>query len=250
MQQRYTGSATPIVRRPDLLRLAKYVLREAKMALGGREERTPEHVRTSYEQLAVNFYEASERMRPFIVDGRLRSANGWAFRREIARRIIDQTGGRGRLLEVGAGDGINVWTIDQTQPHHRLHVTGFDFAANRVQLAATQAPQHDWCVGDARRIPFADDSFDITYTVHCLEQLPYYATAVLREMRRVGRAVLLFEPFYEHQNVVGKMHNRSRDYVRDLSSSVEAAGLRCLEFVRLGHGVVGNQCSMMLCEKP
>ena len=52
--------------------------------------------------------------------------------------------------------------------------------------------------GDAANIPFADNSFDLIYTSHCIEQVPHLFNDILKECIRVSKNyVVLIEPSYE-----------------------------------------------------
>ena len=50
--------------------------------------------------------------------------------------------------------------------------------------------------GDAQKMPFKDNEFDILYTAHCLEQVPHLLENCL--MLRVSKKyIVLIEPSYE-----------------------------------------------------
>jgi SAM-dependent methyltransferase len=70
--------------------------------------------------------------------------------------------------------------------------------------------------GDATRLPFADDMFDLVLAIEVLEHVPDPDRA-LRELRRVGTSTLIasvpFEPVWRIGNMV-----RGR-YLRDLGNT-------------------------------
>jgi ubiquinone/menaquinone biosynthesis C-methylase UbiE len=106
---------------------------------------------------------------------------------------LDFSGDRS-LLEVGCAVGAELQLIAQRAPH--LTLTGVDLSA--VHLRAGRA----WLAecerirllqGDARALPFPDESFDVGMTIWLLEHLAD-AGAVVRELLRVvkpsGRVIL------------------------------------------------------------
>jgi len=98
------------------------------------------------------------------------------------------------LLEVGCAVGAELQLIEQRAPH--LALTGLDLSAahlraGRAWLAGRA--QIRLVRGDARTLPFPDDSFDVGMTIWVLEHLQEPA-AVVRELLRVvkptGRVIL------------------------------------------------------------
>ncbi len=91
----------------------------------------------------------------------------------------------GTLLEVGAGTGhFGCWLAEQG-----WQVTGLDLSA--PMLAQAQAHGHLALVqGDAVKLPFPDQSFDVVAIITVLEFVPSPSTA-LREAWRIARRGLL-----------------------------------------------------------
>lgn len=98
------------------------------------------------------------------------------------------------LLEVGCAVGAELQLIEQRAPH--LALTGLDLSAAHLHAARAwlaERARTRLVQGDARTLPFADDSFDVGMTVWVLEHLRD-PTAVVRELLRVvkptGRVIL------------------------------------------------------------
>ncbi len=92
------------------------------------------------------------------------------------------------LLDVGCGTG---WFTRRFAGANTLKVTGLDPNAEWLNYAnqhhaRRRAPQIDWIEGDARRLPFADASFDNVVSVTALCFVDNWPQA-LREMARVAR---------------------------------------------------------------
>ena len=94
--------------------------------------------------------------------------------KEYAGRPID------RLLVVGCGSGIEAAILAKGLG---TRVTGLDASSDFDARAAARV---DLRQGDARALPFTDDSFDFVYCYHALEHIPEPSKAV-REIARVLR---------------------------------------------------------------
>jgi SAM-dependent methyltransferase len=100
-----------------------------------------------------------------------------------------------RVLDVACGPGI----VACAAAAQAGHVTGIDLTPAMIEQAKARQ-QHagltntDWQVGDATRLPFADNSFDVALTRYSFHHLPHPGEA-LREMQRVvapgGRVVVI-----------------------------------------------------------
>ena len=99
---------------------------------------------------------------------------------ERLAQLIAKLHGRpiGTLLVVGCGTGVEAAILQQ---EIGARVVGIDLHA-RFDPQAAAAVQLQ--AGDARRLDFADGSFDYVYSYHALEHIPQYHLA-LEEMRRV-----------------------------------------------------------------
>jgi SAM-dependent methyltransferase len=99
-----------------------------------------------------------------------------------------------RLLEVGCAVGAELDLIARRAPH--LALTGLDLSAVHLRAGGAWLAGRErirLVQGDARALPFADDSFDVGMTIWLLEHVPD-AAAVVRELLRVvkptGRVIL------------------------------------------------------------
>lgn len=89
-----------------------------------------------------------------------------------------------RLLEIGFGQGTDL--IQFAQGGARC--TGIDLTATHIALTKKRFAQQGLEIvllrGDAERLPFDDDSFDIVYSYGVLHHTPRFESA-LREVRRI-----------------------------------------------------------------
>lgn len=154
------------------------------------------------------------------------------IRAEIAA-LADRRPGPVRVLEVGCGNGTNL-KLMRDAFGDRLALTGLDISGERIRVG--QAFWKDaldgvrFETGSATDLSrFAEDSFDIVYTVHCIEQIPYDVPAVLREIARVtaDRAVFV-EPVFEFANAAQRLYAITGDQLRTLLPELSVSRLTVL----------------------
>ena len=68
---------------------------------------------------------------------------------------------------------------------------------------------------DASQLPFPDNSFDMVYTVHVIEQVPQLFMKILKELVRVSsNIIILIEPSYEFGSNSSKKNIFKKGYTR------------------------------------
>jgi ubiquinone/menaquinone biosynthesis C-methylase UbiE len=105
-----------------------------------------------------------------------------------ACRAVDHDCANASVLDVGCGGGGDIHELI------RLHydpgkITGIDVLPDRIQAAKRLWPQIRFVQGDASRMEFADQSFDLVFESTMFATLPDDAlsAAIAREMLRVCR---------------------------------------------------------------
>lgn len=169
------------------------------------------------------------------------------FRNVILEAAIRELAPR-RVLEVGCGNGINLFLLANQFPD--ISFTGLELtkAGNRVardlQKAETLPPamsaysvtpgvdpqafhRIDFVQGDATKMPFADAAFDLVFTVLSVEQMERVRYQALTEISRVSRGhVLNMEPFAEaNTTLLRRAHVFGRDYFRGSIKDMDRYGL-------------------------
>jgi 2-polyprenyl-3-methyl-5-hydroxy-6-metoxy-1,4-benzoquinol methylase len=105
-------------------------------------------------------------------------------------RTLDELLGRAAppasLLDVGCGEGVLVQKWAQRYPQARI--VGIDLEAADIQAgwAQHQAPNLEYRINKAERLPFADGEFGVATAIEVLEHVPDPAHTVA-EMARVAR---------------------------------------------------------------
>lgn len=165
-------------------------------------------------------------------------ADGWyliKLHNELMLRVIKKLAARS-VLEVGSGRGNNI--LSMSLRDSSLKFTGIEYSgkgvANSYQLM--QEPPRQiiplidstypenikqlreritFVENNAFAMPFADKSFDLSFTNLVLEQMPHQFHQALKEMRRVTKKYCVFlEPFKEANNPAGRIHLKRKDYFR------------------------------------
>jgi demethylmenaquinone methyltransferase/2-methoxy-6-polyprenyl-1,4-benzoquinol methylase len=148
--------------------------------------------RTFYKYLSKVY----DRINPFIWNEQMR---------DEAMAMLD-IGPEDRVLDVGCGTGFATEALlERTE-----HVHGLDQSAHQLEKAYAKFGKRGpvrFYRGDAERLPFADDAFDVVWSSGSIEYWPNPVTA-LRELRRVARPggqVLVVGPDYPDRTVFQKL---------------------------------------------
>ena len=108
--------------------------------------------------------------------------------------LVRCAGGPGRLLEVGSGEGGNLFHLGP----RRDATVGLDYAANKVAFASRAIPWARFICADASHLPFGTGAFDRVFCRDLLHHLEADATpgavAELFRVCRPGGQVILIEP--------------------------------------------------------
>ena len=197
-----------------------------RMAPGADAQLTAGRVERKYERMAGNYirkyYERVDEPGVYWVDGVLRETT----REDHYRRMMNEYARHlantefDSLLEVGAGELTTIAEMARRFGSGRAyHAIDLSFA--RVHRGRRFFDDLEAVIiasrANAVRLPYADDSFDVVFTAHCLEHMPLDFRDAVDEMVRVARrAIVLFEPSYRLGDSVQKMRMRANGYARGI----------------------------------
>lgn len=193
------------------------------------------------------------------------------FRNVILEAAIRQLAPR-RVLEVGCGNGINLFLLANQFPD--VCFTGLELteAGNRVARELQKhdiLPPHLSCYavapgidlrafqrinfvqGDATNMPFEDASFDLVFTVLSVEQMEQARDKALAEIARVSAGhVLNMEPFAEaNTTLLRRAHIFGRDYFRGKIEDMNQYGLNPIWATVDFPQEIQLQAALVLCKK-
>ena len=144
------------------------------------------------------------------------------FHSEYLSKIIIETNSK-KILEVGSGEFTQFYLVNKKLINRNYEISkcgGLDLSFKRLHEGKIFLDQNNINVdfilqADASNIPISDNSFDLIYTCHCLEQVPYLFQKSVQEMVRVSsKFVILIEPSYELSNKTTKKRIYKKNYVK------------------------------------
>lgn len=148
---------------------------------------TPMTRRNEFSKIQSQYFEAAD-------EKRFRHQTSSPYLVETERALLDsicfQAGER--LLEVGCGEGGNLFLLDPSQPK----MFGVDLFHSKLEFARRTVPNCCFACSTAEALPFPDGTFDVVLCRDVLHHLLERAPA-LKEMWRVcrrGGRIALIEP--------------------------------------------------------
>lgn len=130
-----------------------------------------------------------------------------------------------KIIEVGCGNCLNIIEILEKYGS-KVEVHGIDVTSGRIEVAKHYfkeklAPAKLTITSITTQTQYADNEFDLVYSMFCLEQIAYEAHAAVREMYRItsGKVVML-EPVFENGTVLQKTYLMVADHTRILLKSI------------------------------
>lgn len=163
-----------------------------------------------------------------MVDGKITQCLGKKVRDfyiDQLSRQIEQSGAT-RVLEVGAGNSLNLYLLSQRFPD--ITFEGIDLTPDRVEVGkkwfkANKNFEPNIQIGDVTQLAFADDAFDLVFSVHCFEQIDQYALAGVTEVCRVAKSRVVFlEPDFTNSNAAQRLFLKTHNYLVNFSKTIEA----------------------------
>mgnify|MGYP001185280535 CR=1 FL=1 len=124
------------------------------------------------------------------------------------------------FMEIGAGELTNFLDIYKKSGNNFRRMIALDLSFNRLFkgkkfLEDNKFKLDYYLCGNAEKIPLSDDSVDLSYSVHCLEQVPHLAEKIVKEMIRVSKNyIVLIEPSFQFGSIATKNKIFKKGYIR------------------------------------
>ena len=249
-----------------ILSAAKILLRPFLKAFRHREWRkTSDIVEKKYDLMSGSYIDATchgteHKEHLGYVGGRIKQSSSIGKNKRliaeytrIFSRFHFQT-----VLEVGAGELTTMIPLaDSFGSDIEWH--GMDLSLNRVYhgkrafLEKGERRVHV-CKANAVALPYPDGYFDLVYTSHCLEHMPYDFRKAIDEMCRVTKEwVVLFEPSYELGSFSQKIRMVAQDYVKNIPRYIRSLkDVALTDHFLLKNGALFNRgaCHVLRVKKP
>lgn len=138
------------------------------------------------------------------------------------------------LLDFGCGWGGNTILLKQAFPD--LAVWSFDYSPYRVlstkfNLRKLSLTPYRLFVADGSKLPLPDNSIDLVFTSHVIEQMNEVLTPALQEIYRVARRyVVHIEPTFRYANWIHRLRVIRKNYPHDIVQRSETLGWRLKEY--------------------
>lgn len=126
------------------------------------------------------------------------------------------------VLDAGCGSGLNLYMLLKSRPD--LAIDGFEYTHSRLASCIINLVYEDKIgklfLGDITKIDLPDESYDIVFTNHVIEQLGQKnAELAIKEVLRVSKkGVVLCEPTIHNANTYEKWRMNRLGYCKDLLS--------------------------------
>jgi ubiquinone/menaquinone biosynthesis C-methylase UbiE len=128
------------------------------------------------------------------------------------------------VLEIGANCAVNTAAVSRLLPETRF--VAMDISQRACRAASTHFRGPVVC-GDALKLPFRSQSFDLVYTHSALYTLEDQLDIALAEVRRLTRRWFMFvEPFFESLSTFERMYCWHKGFMKPVLPRIEAMGLK------------------------
>ncbi len=152
--------------------------------------------------------------------------------------IINSLGNFKTIVEAGVGEATTLSGVLPLLSHGTDSIVagGFDISFSRIQcgrghLQDSGAKNSVLLLGDIFHSPLLDNSIDIVYTSHALEQNGGREIEAISELYRITKKYLvLFEPIYELGDNATKNFMEKHSYVRNLYATAKNLNYNVIEY--------------------
>lgn len=161
-----------------------------------------------------------------------------------------------RILEVGCGNCINLVLLKRRYKD-RVDLVGHDISGRRIEVARehfkSKLDEVEFSVCSATDpVPENEqNSFDLVFSMHCLEQIPFAIREAVQGMhQRARHKIVMIEPVFEFARPSQKLFLIYSDFVRTLLPTIHYLGYRIERAEPLPiESSLKNQSSLIIISK-
>ncbi len=159
--------------------LVKYP--KSKRDTSGRKQIMTDEVRAIARQYGKEFFDGD----------RLYGYGGFSYMSRFWQPVIPDLqkhfnlNSNSKVLDVGCAKGFMLYDMQQAMPD--IDITGLDISEYAIENAKPEI-KHHLQVGNAKSLPFADNSFDVVFSINTVHNLDREECAIaLKEIMRVSK---------------------------------------------------------------
>lgn len=133
------------------------------------------------------------------------------------------------ILEVGCGNLLNAVEVKRKYGEN-IEYSGIDISGRRISIGFdyffTQLDAKKFYeMSITEKTNFNSNSFDIVFSMHCLEQIAYDTKCALSEMYRICKHyIVMIEPIFENGSFLQRTYLMRSDHTRILLKSINDLG--------------------------
>lgn len=155
----------------------------------------------------------------YIKDWKRKKQTYRLFSKEIINSINENFGKLSSLIDCGCGELTNSNLLKKGIKNIKIY--GLDFSFNRILAGVKyfnlKKKDLNFVCATLQDIPFKDNSFEISVTMHAIEPNNGDEEKIIKELIRVSsRGVVLIEPDYKSADIKQKKRMKKYGYVQNL----------------------------------
>ncbi len=134
------------------------------------------------------------------------------------------------LLDVGTGSGL----FAEAFYRKNVSITGIDVNTDMIKAAAGYLPKCTFKIAEAEKIPFENNSFDITFFGVVFHEVSDYKKALSEAKRVSKKAVFILEWEYKTQEFGPPLEHRIKpEFMQELSVELNFSGFEIIRMKNL-----------------
>jgi len=159
------------------------------------------------------------------------------------------------IMEAGVGEATTFCYLAKKLKNKDAYSCGFDISPSRINVAkqflkSNSVDNAKLFVGTLNNMSFADNAFDIVYTVHAIEPNSNNEENIVKELYRVtNKYLILVEPSYELGNELTRENIEKHKYIKNLKKTIDYLGYKILKHELFPVGTYANQPAIFVIEK-